>query len=57
MDIKGKQIMEIVDKEKILEQMDINSKNTCFITLKAYKDNFLNNPKVGLINPTKNELG
>ena len=30
-DIKGKQIMEYVDKE-ILDRLDINSKNTCFIT-------------------------
>ena len=32
-DIKGKQIMENVDKE-VLDRMDISSKNTCFITLK-----------------------
>ena len=57
MDIKGKQIMEIVDKEEILDRMDINSKNTCFIILKANKVNFLNNPKMRLINPAKNELG
>ena len=37
--IKGKQIMENADKE-ILEGMDINSKNTCFITLKDHKKNF-----------------
>ena len=55
-DIKGKQIMENVDKE-ILDRMDINSKNTCFITLKDHKENFLNNPTVRLINPAKNELG
>ena len=48
--------MEDADKE-ILGQMDINSKNTCFITLKGYKENFLNNPTVRLINPAKNELG
>ena len=37
--IKGKQIMENADKE-ILERMDINSKNTCFITLTDHKENF-----------------
>ena len=37
--------------------MDINSKNICFITLKDYQENFLNNPAVCLINPAKNELG
>ena len=48
--------MENVDK-RILDRMDINSKNTCFITLKDHKENFLNNPTVRLINPAKNELG
>ena len=51
-DIKGKQLMENVDKE-ILDRKDINSKNTCFITLKGHKENFLNNPIVRLINPAK----
>ena len=55
-DSKGKQIMENVDKG-ILDRIDINSKNTCFITLKDRKENFLNNPTVRLINPAKNELG
>ena len=44
-DIKRKQIMENVDKE-ILDRMDMSSKNTCFITLKDHKENFLNNPTV-----------
>ena len=55
-DIKGKQIMENVDKG-ILDRMDINSKNTCFITLKDHKENFLNNPTVRLVNLAKSELG
>ena len=55
-DIKGKQIMEDVGKE-ILDRMDINGKNTCFITLKDHKENFLNNPTVRLINPAKRGLG
>ena len=44
--------MENVDKE-ILDRMDSNSKNTCFITLKDHKENLLNNPTVQLINPAK----
>ena len=55
-DIKGKQIKENVDK-RILGRMNIDSKNTCFITSKDHKENFLNNPTVQLINPAKNELG
>ena len=37
--IKGKQIMENADKE-ILERMDINSNNTCFITLADHQEKF-----------------
>ena len=39
--IKGKQIMENVDKE-ILDRMDNNSKNTCFVISKDHEENFLN---------------
>ena len=35
-DIKGKQIMENLDKE-ILDRMDFNSKNACFISSKGPK--------------------
>ena len=42
---------------KILDKMEINAKNDCFITLKDHKENFLNNPKTRLINPAKNETG
>ena len=55
-DIKGKQITENVDQE-ILDRMDINSKNTCFISLKDHKENFLNNATLRRINLAKNELG
>ena len=34
-DIKGKQIMENVEKQ-MLDRMDINSNNTCFITLQDH---------------------
>ena len=42
---------------EILDRIDINSKNTCFVTLKDHKENLLNNSAVPLINPAKNELG
>ena len=53
---KGK---EIVNKsfDNIINRMDINPESNCFITIKDHKENFLNNPKVRLINPAKNELG
>ena len=37
--------------------MDVNVESNCFITIKDHKENFLNHPKVRLINPAKNELG
>ena len=37
--------------------MFVNDKNSCFITLKDDKPNFLNNSKVHFLNPTKTELG
>ena len=53
---KGK---EIVKKsfDNIIDRMDINAESNCFITIKDYKENFLNHPKVLLMNPAKNELG
>ena len=48
--------MKNIGKE-ILDRMDINSKNNCFITLKDHKEYFLNNPTVRMINPANNELG
>ena len=36
--------------------MDINNKNTCLITLKDHKENFLINSTLRLINRAKNEL-
>ena len=53
---KGK---EIVQKtfDNIIDGMDVNSESNCFITIKDHKENFLNHPKVRLINPAKNELG
>ena len=40
-----------------MDRMDINTESSCFITIKDRKENFLNHPKVRLINPVKNELG
>ena len=53
---KGK---EIVKKsfDNIIDRMDVNAESNCFITIKDHKENFLNHPKVRLINPAKNELG
>ena len=42
---------------KILDRIDIISKNTCFINLNDHKKNFRNILLVRLINPAKDELG
>ena len=46
-----------MENKTALERMFINGKSNCFITLKDHIDNFLNNPKIRLLNPSKNELG
>ena len=33
--------------------MDINAESNCYITIKDHKENFLNHPKVRLINPSQ----
>ena len=38
---------------KVIDKMEINTRNDCFIILKDHKENFENNPKTRLINPAK----
>jgi hypothetical protein len=53
----------IKEDKKIVEKLEIESRVQkvsmvdAFITLKDHKDNFHNNPKVRLLNPTKSEVG
>lgn len=47
----------LANKKNILNKINKNGKDECFITLKDHKDNFENNPTTRLINPAKNELG
>ena len=49
--------VKFAKKAGILDRMDQNGTNNCFITLKDHKDNFQNNPTTRLINPAKNEIG
>ena len=53
---KGK---EIVKKsfDNIIDRADINAESNCYITIKDHNKNFLNHPKVRLINSAKKELG
>ena len=49
---KGK---EMVKKsfDNIIDRMDINAESNCYITIKDHQENFLNHPKVRLINPSQ----
>lgn len=48
---------ELSTKLKISDRINSTQKRTAYITLKDHKDNFDNNPKCRLINPTKSEIG
>ena len=43
--------------KQVLHRLGINEESNCFFTLKDHKENFQNNPTVGLINSAKNEIG
>ena len=47
----------LAEKLEIDDRVYSLSKREAFITLKDHKDNFENNPKCRLINPSKSELG
>ena len=47
----------IATEFKVVERMNLNCKNECFITMKDHNENFMNNPIRRLIDPSKNEIG
>ena len=52
---KGKEIV-IKSFDNIIDRMDVNAQSNCFIIIKDHKENFLNHPRLRLINPANNEL-
>ena len=50
-------VRKTANKKNILDKIQVNSKEECFITLKNHKPNFENNATAKLINPAKNEIG
>ena len=48
---------KIIENKEVVNRMFVNSRSSCFITLKDRKSNFLNNPNVRLLNAPKNKLG
>ena len=54
MNLEAKQIAE---KLKIADRVETLNENDAFITLKDHKQNFNNDPKCRLINPTRSDLG
>ena len=47
----------IVTKLELADRVFATTERQCFASLKDHKENFLNNPKVRLLNPTKSEVG
>ena len=47
----------IADTIGLSNRIEVTKPREAYITLKDHKDNFLNNPKCRLINPTKSEIG
>ena len=48
---------EIVNKLGLEERVFKTTKRTAFLTIKDHKENFMNDPKARLINPSKPEIG
>ena len=48
---------KIANKKNILDRIQVNGKEECFITLKDHKPNFENNATARIINPVKNKIG
>ena len=48
---------KIANKKNILDRIQVNIKEECFVTSKEHKPNFENNVTARLINPAKNEIG
>ena len=53
----NEQSKKIANKKNILDRIQVNGKEECFITLKDHKLNLENNATERLINPPKNEIG
>ena len=47
----------IANRLELSDRIYSTTKKEAFFTLKDHKENFRNNPKIRLLNPTKSELG
>ena len=56
-DMVNQELKVITAKHEIGEKIEAMSHKQALISLKDYKENFLNNPKYRLINPAKSDLG
>ena len=45
------------EKQNVIDKIEINGTGNSLITLKDYKEKFLNRPATSLLNPAKNEIG
>ena len=53
----NKEAYDIAERLKIADRVYATSEKEAFVTLKDHKENFKNDPKCRLLNPTKTELG
>ena len=53
----NKEAKSISEKFKISDRVNVMPEKNAFITIKDHKENFDNDPKCRLINPTKSEIG
>ena len=53
----SKKDKEIAEELDIADRVYVTAKCEAYITLKDYKENYMNNPKFRLINPSKPDLG
>ena len=52
-----KELKAIATKLRTADKMESIARKEAFISLKDHKENFANNPRCRLINPTKPEIG
>ena len=53
----NKEAKKIAKSYKLEDRIESMAEKEAFITLKDHKENFVNNPKCRLINPSKSEIG
>ena len=53
----NKEGIKFAKQANILDKIEMDGTGNSFVTLKDYKENFMNHPTTRLINPSKDEIG